>query len=227
MQESKSQGDKQMKELVRKKLSKNAVGRFILKYWLELVLVTPLVVYILGFTLVPVFTSILMSFQDPRTGQLTLDNYRYIIGHGQFKEALRNTIVIAGLSLTFEMIIGMTLAMMLIRPFRGKGLIRTILLTPMGVPTLVSAVMLGYIFDTSGYLNSFLYHVGLITIPIDWAEGGLKTILMIVFADMWKVTPLVILLLMAGLESIPGEVYESSAIDGASSWNTFWHILCL
>lgn len=204
---------------------KNFGWKTIKKYKLEIAMLTPLVLYIIGLTFVPIFNTILMSFQDPLTKEFgTLDNYKYIFGRPEFKDAFKNTLLITAIGLTLEMTFGLIIALMLMKKFRGRGLFRAVLLVPLGVPTLVSAVMLTYVFNTNGYLNELLYRLNLIQVPIDWAGGGMKTILMIVVADMWKVTPMIVLLLLAGLESISDDVYEASAIDGASTWQTFWNV---
>lgn len=195
--------------------------RFIRKHTFELVAVTPLALYLLGFTLVPVLRTIAIGFTDRYTGSFTLDNYRELFAHSQFAAAFTNTLFITLLSLSLELLVGLVLAVILSRPFRGRGLFRSLLLVPMGVPTLVAGVSLLYIFDTSGYLNAGLLKLGLVAQPIDWAAGGLRTLLMVTFGDMWKVTPLVTLILMAGLESISGDIYEAAAVDGATGWQRF------
>lgn len=194
------------------------------KYRLEIIMITPLLLYILGFTIYPIFKTVVMSFQHPYTGAFTLVNYKEIIGKVEFKSALFNTVAFALISLTLEMIAAIVIALILKRRFKGRGLLRSLMLVPMGVPTLVSGVAMIYIFSMHGYLNELLYRLNIIQIPVDWAGGGLKTLLMVSVADMWKVTPVVILILLAGLESIPGEVYEASNIDGATAWQTFRYI---
>ncbi|QSQ09136.1 Trehalose transport system permease protein SugA [Koleobacter methoxysyntrophicus] len=194
------------------------------KYRLEIIMITPLLLYILGFTIYPIFKTVVMSFQHPYTGAFTLANYKEIIGKVEFKSALFNTVAFALISLTLEMIAAIVIALILKRRFKGRGLLRSLMLVPMGVPTLVSGVAMIYIFSMHGYLNELLYRLNIIQIPVDWAGGGLKTLLMVSVADMWKVTPMVILILLAGLESIPGEVYEASNIDGATAWQTFRYI---
>ena len=201
-----------------------AAVRFLKRHGFEVLAVLPLSLYIFGFTLLPVLRTIRLGFTDATTGGLTLEHYRELFGHGQFGQALTNTVVITLLGLTFELAVGLVLALILSRPFRGRGLFRSILLVPMGVPTLVAGVTLLYIFDSSGYLNELLFRLHLIAEPIDWAAGGLRTLLMVVFGDMWKVTPLVVLILLAGLESIPEGVYEAASVDGATAWQTLTRI---
>lgn len=183
----------------------------------------PLVAYIFGFTLLPVLRSIAYGFTS-EAGSFTLENYRQLFANGQFLVALRNTLLITLFGLSFELAVGIGLALVLTRNFKLRGLFRSLMLVPMGVPTIVSGATLMYVFDTSGYLNELLYRLGLIQIPIDWAAGGLRTLLMVVLADAWKVTPIVVLLLLAGLEAIPEELYEAAAVDGATGWAAFWRV---
>ncbi|MCG0276025.1 MAG: sugar ABC transporter permease [Thermosediminibacteraceae bacterium] len=194
------------------------------KYRLEIVMLAPLLLYILGFTVYPILQTIAMSFLDRFTGTVTLANYQEIIGKVEFKGALFNTVAFALISLSLEMVAALVIAMILKRRFFGRGFLRALLMVPMGVPTLVSGVAMTYIFSINGYLNELLYRLNIIDIPVDWASGGLRTLLMVSVADMWKVTPMVILILLAGLESIQNEVYEAADIDGATAWQTFRYV---
>lgn len=193
------------------------------RHWLEILLLLPLVAYIFGFTLVPVARSIAMGFSN-EAGGFTLENYRALFQNGQFRQALTNTLAITAMGLTLQLVVGLGLALLLTRSFKLRGLVRSIMLVPMGVPTIVSGVTLLYVFDSSGYLNELFFRLGLISLPIDWAAGGLRTLLMVVFADLWKVTPIVMLLMLAGLDSIPEQLYEAAAVDGATGWGAFWRV---
>jgi trehalose transport system permease protein len=197
-------------------------GRFLRTYWLETLMVLPLVLYIGLLTLAPVLQAILLSFTDRYSGAFpTLANYEYIVSRPDFGDAFVNTIGITLIGVTLEMTVGLTLALMLAREFQGRGIFRTIILTPMGVPTLVAGAAMLYFFRTNGYVNELLLRLRLIDVPVYWTESGLRGMLAVAFADMWKVTPIVVLLLLAGLESIPGDVYEAADVDGASPWQTF------
>lgn len=193
------------------------------QHGLELLLLLPLAAYIFGFTLVPVIRSIIYGFTTA-AGTFTLDNYHVLFASTKFHAAMINTLAIVAMGLTAELTFGLTLALILTRNFKFRGLFRALMLVPMGVPTIVSGVTLMYVFDTNGYLNELLYRLHLINLPVDWAAGGLRTLLMVVVADMWKVTPIVVLLLLAGLESIPEELYEAAAVDGATGWRAFWNV---
>jgi trehalose transport system permease protein len=173
-------------------------------------------------TFVPVLRAIQLSFTDRYTGAFpTFSNYAYIFGRPDFSSAFVNTIGITIIGVTLEMTVGLIVALMLARTFRGRGLFRTIMLTPMGVPTLVAGAAMLYFFRTNGYVNELLLRLGIISVPVYWTESGLRGMVAVALADMWKVTPIVVLLLLAGLESIPGDVYEAANVDGANPWQTF------
>jgi trehalose transport system permease protein len=197
-------------------------GRLLRSYWLEILMVLPLALYIGLLTLTPVLQAIGLSLTDRYTGDFpTLSNYQYIVSRPDFGDAVVNTLGITVIGVTLEMTIGLILALMLARQFRGRGLFRTIILTPMGVPTLVAGAAMLYFFRTNGYANEALLRIGLIDVPIYWTESGLRGMFAVALADMWKVTPIVVLLLLAGLEAIPGDIYEAANVDGASPWQTF------
>ena len=195
---------------------------FVRRNALDIALLAPLVLFILGFTLVPVLTSIGYSFVDPTTHAFpSFANYAYIFNQSTFREALLNTLAITGIGLTLEMSLGLLLALMLTREFKGQGVVRSLLMLPMGVPTLVSAVVMSYIFSLSGFANELLMRLGLTHVPVVWTGGGITTLLTVVFADMWKVTPMVMLMLLAGLQSISTDVYEAGDVDGVTTWQRF------
>lgn len=194
------------------------------KYRLEIFMVLPIVIYIFGFALIPVLETVRLSFFNPTTGGYDFSNYIYILGQRNFNLAIINTLAITFIGLFLQITIALIIALLLKHTFRGRGFFRTIMLIPMGVPTIVSGVIMLYIFASTGYLNVFLQNIGLINQPIIWNAGGFPTIMTIVIADLWKVLPLVVLLLLAGLESISDEVYEASAMDGATALQNFWHV---
>lgn len=192
------------------------------KHRFHFVMIAPLVAYTLIFTLGPVMWTVIMSFQDRFTRAFpTLANYRYILSHFQFKEAVANTLSITLIGLTLELAVGLFVALLLTKRFVGKGVVRALVILPLGVPTIVAAANMRYLFDTQGFINEILHRLHVIGVPIDWASGGLRTIVMIAVSDAWKVTPLVTLVLLAGLESIPRDIMEAARVDGASPGQIF------
>jgi trehalose transport system permease protein len=192
------------------------------KHWFEIVLITPLFLYVFGMTLIPVFASILLGFQDPPRGGgfPSLESYRLVVEDYQFVSAFTNTLIITFVSVGMELVLGLVVAMVMARPFRGRGIFRAVMLLPLGIPVVVAASNMRYIFLSSGYLNEILIDLSLISQPIDWLKQPMA-LFTVAISDMWKVTPLVMLILLAGLESIPSELYEAARVDGAGAWQRF------
>lgn len=197
--------------------------RLVRRHWLSVVMILPLAIYIFGLTLIPVLDSIRLSFIDRFTGVFpSLSNYRFIINEPTFGDAVKNTVGIVLISVAVELVFGLIIAMMLSRAFRGRGFFRSMVLTPLGVPTLVAGAAMIYIFGLQGYLNEILLRLHIIHQQIYWTTSGIRGMLAIAAADTWKTTPLVVLILLAGLESIPRDIYEAADVDGASGWRKFW-----
>jgi trehalose transport system permease protein len=202
----------------------NTFKKFLKKHYFEILLASPLFLYILVLTLYPVFDVIRMSFDanGSEPGYVFgLANYFEIFAHNQFAKAFFNTIFITFVGLSLEVGLGLFIAIKLNQKLKFRGLLRAIYLIPLGIPTIVAAANMRFIFDTNGFLNNFFQTIGIIDIPIDWGAGGLITLMTIVISDMWKVTPLVMLILLAGLQNIPDQIYEAAKIDGATSWQSF------
>lgn len=193
------------------------------RYGLEIAMVAPFALYVLFFMFVPVVQSIYFSFVREGTREATLENYRDIFNRSQFNDAFINTLGITAFGVTMEMVFGMIIALMLARAFRGRGLFRSIVLIPLGVPTLVAGAAMLYFIGFNGYLNEILLDLGIIDVPVYWQESGVRGMFVIALSDLWKATPLVVLILLAGLESIPQDVYEAASVDGANGWQRFLH----
>ncbi|MBW2305386.1 MAG: sugar ABC transporter permease [Deltaproteobacteria bacterium] len=187
-------------------------------------LVLPMALYVAGFTFYPLAEAVVMGFVDRFTHEFTLSNYYAVIQHYQFRESLRNTLIVTGAGLFLELSLGLVIALILAERFPGSGGIRALLLLPLGIPTVVSATNMRYIFDTSGFLNSALVRLGLLEHPVDFAGGVALPLMTILVADLWKVTPLIMLILLAGLEAIPKELYRAASMDGAGPWQRFRHV---
>ncbi|NJK99982.1 MAG: sugar ABC transporter permease [Spirulinaceae cyanobacterium SM2_1_0] len=154
-----------------------------------------------------------------------LSNYQRIVGDGRFWLTLWNTTVFTSLSIVTELIIGMSFALILDQAFRGRGLVRTAALLPWALPTAVMGLAWAWIFnDQFGIANDLLTRLGLISTNITWLGDPTRAMLALIFADVWKTTPFIAILLLAGLQSISGDLYEAHAIDGASPWQSFWQI---
>ena len=207
-----------------KTVGKNGTSLWLKKHGLNTVLVAPLMIFVFSFTIVPIFQTILLSFKDQITSEWTLRNYVYVFGRSFFSEAVINTLFVSAIGLLIQMVIGYLLASMLRKNFVGKGLARTLVMLPMGIPTMVSGVAMLYLFGMSGYLNEILYRLNVTPIPIDWTANRLRSLFVVAVADSWKVMPMVVMLFLSGLESIPLELYEAADVDGAGKFDCFRYI---
>jgi ABC-type sugar transport system permease subunit len=152
-----------------------------------------------------------------------LDNYLEAVGDQRFREALVHTLLFTVASVTLELALGCVLALAMNRAFRGRGLVRAAILVPWAIPTVVAALIWRFMFDgDSGIVNAALASVG-VTPPV-WFVDRFAAWVPVVLGDVWKETPFVALLLLAGLQGIDPSLYEAARIDGASAWRQFRHI---
>jgi multiple sugar transport system permease protein len=148
-----------------------------------------------------------------------LDNYRFLLADERFWNAFRNTAYFTGASVFLELALGLALALLMNRTFRFRGIVTAIVLVPWAVPTVVSARMWEWMYNTDfGILNHLL------GVKINWLGSPFWALNAAVFMDVWKTTPFVVILLLAGLKVIPGELYQAARIDGAGPWPIFWRI---
>jgi multiple sugar transport system permease protein len=162
---------------------------------------------------------------DPTTGLVQagetfvgLKNYTDLLSSEQFRNALVNTTTLTFSTVLIETVVGVAMALIMNRAFAGRGLIRASILIPWAIPTAISALLWRWIFATDGAANALL------GTDILWTTEGLQAWVAVVIADTWKTAPFIGLLVLAGLQIIPGEVYEAAKVDGASAWSTFWRI---
>jgi trehalose transport system permease protein len=195
-----------------------------------------MVAYLLLLTAAPIFETLRLSLSAPLDGGFpSLGRYGALLGSDLFRAALRNTVIVALLSLGLEMSLGLLLALTLHVRFPLRGLVRTLVLMPLGVPTVVSAAVMLLIFTRAGYLNASLLAVAdaLAAVGIHWrfepvgwtVAGGWRTLFTVAVADTWKVVPVVTLILLAGLQSIPEEVEEAAQTDGATGWRRLLYVV--
>jgi multiple sugar transport system permease protein len=138
-----------------------------------------------------------------------------------FWEATRTTFVFTFFSVAFELVLGVAMAMAMHSAFKGQGLLRTVVLVPWAILTVVTAIIWQTIFEPElGFMNSLLGAVGL---PDDtiWLGSSPEALIVMIFADIWKTAPFMALLVLAGLQTIPGEIYEAAKVDGATAWQRF------
>ena len=155
-------------------------------------------------------------------GSTGLRNYSDVLWgdySGDFWGAVRVTLVFTAFSVFFEFVLGLAMALAMHAAFKGQGILRTVVLVPWAVLTVVTAIMWRTIFDSNlGFVNNLL---GTNTV---WLGEQPQALIVMIVADVWKTAPFMALLLLAGLQVIPGEIYEAAKVDGASMWQRFTKI---
>lgn len=196
-----------------------------------LYLLLPAVIILLLVFAYPIGRSIWLGFFAQNLGTelqpifVGLDNYIRILGDAHFWQTFGITLRFTVISVLVELILGMAIALVLDRAFRGRDVVRTIALLPWALPTALIALGWTWIFnDQFGIANDILLRLGLIKDGINWLGEPLTATLALIVADVWKTTPFISILLLAGLQSIPTDLYEAYAIAGASPWQRFWQI---
>jgi trehalose/maltose transport system permease protein len=148
-----------------------------------------------------------------------LGNYIDALQSREFWRATRITVVFTIASVFLETLLGLAMALIMHSAFKGQGLLRTVVLVPWAVLTVVTAIMWKTIFDPNlGFVNTIL---GTNTV---WLGEEPQALMVMIFADVWKTAPFMALLLLAGLQVIPSEVYEAAKVDGANAWQRFRRI---
>jgi multiple sugar transport system permease protein len=152
-------------------------------------------------------------------------NYGRMFGDGRFWQSMGNTSIFTIFSVTLELLLGMAVALVLNQSFRCRGIVRTIAIIPWALPTAVMGLAWAWIFnDRYGVVNDILMQLGLIKQGINWLGEPTWAMVALVVADVWKTTPFIAIILLAGLQTIPADLYEAHSIDGAKPWQSFWQI---
>ncbi|MGH8901743.1 MAG: carbohydrate ABC transporter permease [Egibacteraceae bacterium] len=176
--------------------------------------------------LFPVLYAVGLSFfaydGRRRKGFAGLANYATALTSGDFWHPINATFVFTIASVTFGFLIGLGFALIMHQAFAGRGVTRAMILVPWVIPTVISAQMWSLMFHvTPGFIN---HYVPFVPEDFNWLGTPNWAMVSIVVADVWKTAPFVALLLLAGLQTIPQDIYESAHIDGANSWQRFIRI---
>ncbi|BCX06980.1 sugar ABC transporter permease [Fischerella thermalis CCMEE 5330] len=154
-----------------------------------------------------------------------LDNYVRMAGDGRFWQSFWISSVFTTASVIFELVLGLGIALILNQRFFGRGAVRTVAIIPWALPTALIGLAWAWIFnDQFGVVNDILLRLGVIQTGINWLGEPTLAMVAVVFADVWKTTPFISILLLAGLQSISSDLYEAHAIDGAKPWQSFYQI---
>jgi multiple sugar transport system permease protein len=145
------------------------------------------------------------------------DIFRGDTGH-RFWNAFYNTTFFTVVCVILETVLGVAMALVMAKAFKGRGIVRASILVPWAIPTVISALLWKWIFQADGIANT------LIGTQVLWSTEGWQSKFSVIIADTWKTAPFIGLLVLAGLQTIPAEVYEAAKVDGANAWKTFTRI---
>lgn len=194
-------------------------------------LIAPSLLLLILIGIIPILITVSYSFQykvltDPaNTHFVGLENYITLFTSTTFVEVLRNTAVFTVLSMVVQLIVGFAGALLMNSAKRFVGIIRTAVLIPWAIPGIIIAYMFSFMFnDQLGVVNQLLQSVNIIDSPIAWLTDRTWAMLVVVLADTWKQFPYIALMLLAGLQTIPKELYESAEVDGAGKISRFFRI---
>lgn len=183
-----------------------------------------LLVGILGF---PALAAILQSFNLMWVSKpsFTVSSYINLLKDKEFLETLLNTVIFVSVTISFHLLIGMGVALLLNQEIKRRHLFRVIAILPWTMPDVIGGLIWKFIFDTlPGFVNGVLIRGKFLTEPIDFLGTPLLAFLCFIFAEVWRGYPFVMIILLAGLQAIPRQQYEAGAIDGASTIQNFFYI---
>lgn len=196
-----------------------------------LLLVAPAVIITAVLVLYPLVKGFQTSLESADTAAggtphfVGLRNYGDVLSSSTARDAIVHTLLYAALAVTLELVFGLVVAMTLYRVFRGRGIVLAILILPWALPSVLSGVLWRRVLDPDrGLLNSLLEQLHLVSHPHVWLASRGGALVFITLVHVWGVLPLVSLILLAGIQSIPEEVYSASAVDGATPLRQFRHI---
>lgn len=198
---------------------------------LALWLLLPSFLFVLVFIFYPISESVRLSFYRliltlPWLGQqfVGFENFADLLSDPVAVRSFFTTLVFVAVTIPLELMLGLGMALVMNEVFRGRGLLRAVVLIPWAIPTVVSSQMWRFIFnDRYGLFNFVLFgdQTSQYLAPLAHPQLALGAIMM---AEVWKTTPFAALILLAGLQTIPDELYEAASIDGATAWQKFRHV---
>jgi multiple sugar transport system permease protein len=197
--------------------------------WLAAVLLLPTVILLGLFIAYPFVEGVLLSVTDARVGVpgkfVGLANFEALWDDSIFRVAVWNTFVYTAVASVFKLALGLWLALLLNRNFRGKAFTRAFILLPFIIPTVLSTFAWKWMFDpTFSVINWTLFQLGLIHARINWLGDPNLALISVIIVNVWRGVPFFAISLLAGLQTINPELQEAAAIDGARPWQRFWHV---
>ncbi len=180
----------------------------------------------------PLAKTIYQSFTDQEflagitpTKWVGIDNYRTLWHDTIFRDTVVLTIKFTAITVSFEFVLGLIIALVVNSSFKGRGVMRAVMLVPWAIPTVVAAQMWKWMLDeNTGVFNDLGMRMHILSRPHAWISEPATQLASVSAVDIWKTTPFVALLLLAGLQVIPSDLYEAASVDGANKLQQFWRI---
>ena len=180
--------------------------------------------YPLGRTVYQSFTNQQFLALEPTTW-VGLANYRRLIHDDAFRHSIWVTVKFTLVTVSFEFVLGLIIALVVNSSFKGRGVMRAVMLVPWAIPTVVSAQMWKWMYDQIfGPINDAGVRLHVLSHNVAWVADPTTALWAVSAVDIWKTTPFVALLLLAGLQVIPHDLYEAADVDGVGKWHQFWRI---
>jgi multiple sugar transport system permease protein len=197
--------------------------------WLAAVLLLPTVILLGLFIAYPFVEGVLLSVTDSTVGVpgkfVGLANFEALWNDSIFRVAVWNTFIYTAVATVFKLALGLWLALLLNRNFKGKAFTRAFVLLPFIIPTVLSTFAWKWMFDpTFSVINWTLFQLGIIHSRINWLGDPALALISVIIVNVWRGVPFYAISLLAGLQTINPELQEAAAIDGARPWQRFWHV---
>ena len=208
---------------------------------LAVILLTPVVSFLFAVSFYPIFDTIVGSLHTGYVLEMNpkqfvgLENYRSLFGEGPYLEkllsgggiwnALRVSLIYTFVSVPIELVLGLGIALLLNRDFKGKYFAQAAILFPWAIPTVINARIWAWMFNGQyGVINDLLMRVGILETQFPFLAKPDTALIAMLFITIWKTSSFMALILLAGLQSIPDHLYEAARMDGASRFRQFWDI---
>jgi trehalose/maltose transport system permease protein len=180
--------------------------------------------YPLGQTVYQSFTNQQFLVLEP-TKWVGLANYRKLVHDEAFRHSIVVTVKFTVVTVSFEFVLGLIIALVVNSSFKGRGVMRAVMLVPWAIPTVVSAQMWKWMYDQIfGPINDAGVRLHVLSHSVAWVADPSTALWAVSAVDIWKTSPFVALLLLAGLQVIPHDLYEAADVDGVGKWHQFWRI---
>lgn len=190
-----------------------------------LVFVLPALIVLTMLIAYPVMYTAVLSVTDRQGNLVGLDNFRRVLGARVTPVAFVNTLWWVGGSVVLQVVLGTATAILLNEKFPGRGIVRSIAVIPWVVPGIVAALTWAWMFHTEfGIINYMLMAPGVVEAPVGWLTNRDTAMPAMIAINVWKLFPFVAIMVLAGLQSIPKDLYEAARVDGANFWEETWHV---